>query len=409
MHLIHFDIGHAGGVPGDLTRFMVKFEYIRTEEPTAPSWLHTAPEWPLETMEDMCIADQPRMPALWESVWRWMLTGREQGTGEASSAGAGVDRAACMDVLRAMDPDRPYAEPLTAAYDLVASCSGAEDALRELAEEMLQLLLSHEQRSKPIDALARLSMAKPDDKEVRHEARGAHAQLKRKWNDGGANVMELASYALVAIGSPSVPFLLSELGNEDEWVRVNVAWALGELGFAQATEASAAPLADYIVNDPSQAVVRTAVDAAGTYGSGAPEHVQGIIVEALATLVENVRDGAAREHQDSWLINPYAARRPELVQPALKSLPGKVNQHMVMTMVAQTFIKLAPAAARSERGLAALKYTLAYGAAQCGYASDMATEALLRTGSADALSHAVEFMRNAQFDGTLAPGRGRMF
>lgn len=170
----------AGGIPGDLTRFMVKFEYIRTEEPTAPSWLHTAREWPLETMEAMCIADQPRMPALWESVWRWMLAGREQGTGEASSAGAGVDRAACMDVLRAMDPDRPYAEPLTAAYDLVASCSGAEDALHELTEEILQLLLSHEQHSKPIDALTHLSITKPNDKKVRHKAQNTHAQLKRK-------------------------------------------------------------------------------------------------------------------------------------------------------------------------------------------------------------------------------------
>ena len=95
-----------------------------------------------------------------------------------------------------------------------ASCGDDESALSELAQEMLQVLLAHEQRSKPIDALARLSMAKPDDEDVRHEARGAHAQLKRKWNDGGANATELASYALVAIGSPSVPFLLSQLNNE---------------------------------------------------------------------------------------------------------------------------------------------------------------------------------------------------
>jgi hypothetical protein len=218
------------------------------------------------------------------------------------------------------------------------------------------------------------------------------------------------SLALVAIGSPSAPLLLSELDDEDEWVRVNVAWALGELGFAQATEASAAPLADFIVTATVHRMLLSAPRSTRlTYGSVAPEHVQDAIVEALATLVENVRDGAAREHQDSWLINSYAARCPELVEPVLKSLPGKVNQHMVMAMVAQTFIKLAPAVARSERGLVALKYTLAYSAAQCGYASDMATEALLRTGSADALSHAIEFMRNAQFDGTLAPGRGRMF
>ena len=76
--------------------------------------------------------------------------------------------------------DRPYSEPLTAAYDLVASCGDDEGALHELAQEMLQVLLAHEQRSKPIDALARLSMARPDDEDVRHEARGLVAQRAGK-------------------------------------------------------------------------------------------------------------------------------------------------------------------------------------------------------------------------------------
>ena len=73
VHLIHFDIGHAGGLPGHLTRFMVKFEYVRTEEPGAgpPSWEHTSPEWPIESMEAMCLhPSQPRMPALWNHIWR---------------------------------------------------------------------------------------------------------------------------------------------------------------------------------------------------------------------------------------------------------------------------------------------------------------------------------------------------
>ena len=204
------------------------------------------------------------------------------------------------------------------------------------------------------------------------------------------------------------------------------------------------------------------------FASGAPDHVQDTIVAAICTLVEGIRDGGARETQDEWIKHPWGARltkwMDELdallgnsvaasVQPAVKTrllekhsengnlksediakvaelivgmdetaleaaagtdvLPvpfdRKQNAMMVMTCAAQTFIKLAPRVARSERGLAALLFCLEYGDARCGYASAMATEALLRSGSTDALMYAVEYMRNAQWDGSLAPGRGRMF
>jgi hypothetical protein len=70
-----------GNTTADFTRFMLKFQFYRTEPPRSPSWRHESPEW------RVAPASSPRPPLLpvWLAVWRWML-GADDVVGVVSSA-----------------------------------------------------------------------------------------------------------------------------------------------------------------------------------------------------------------------------------------------------------------------------------------------------------------------------------
>jgi hypothetical protein len=68
--LIHYDIWHRS-TPNilDQPRYMLKFEFMRTEAPAVPSWDNQELHWSTPTSIDLPIA---RHELIWEETWNWL-------------------------------------------------------------------------------------------------------------------------------------------------------------------------------------------------------------------------------------------------------------------------------------------------------------------------------------------------
>lgn len=99
---------------------------------------------------------------------------------------------------------------------------------------------------------------------------GNPGMMERADGWGNPNVMEDAAFALAAIGRPAVPQLAEALGSDSEWLRVNAAFALGDI-CAAAGEAVLALCR--CLEDESFRVVRTAADSLGMIHAGQSDSV----------------------------------------------------------------------------------------------------------------------------------------
>ena len=119
--LIHYDIWHRStpnllGTP----RFMLKFEFMRTAAPVAPSWNNQERSWSAIEQEAGAVV-QPTIVG--EEVWNWL-------SGDIGSlAGSKADDASAIAELysKLTGDDEPSA--LSAAYELAARGTGGTDTL----------------------------------------------------------------------------------------------------------------------------------------------------------------------------------------------------------------------------------------------------------------------------------------
>ncbi|OCT15604.1 phytanoyl-CoA dioxygenase [Paenibacillus pectinilyticus] len=118
--LIHYDIWHRS-TPNVLgqPRYMLKFEFMRTEMPQAPSWNNVESEWRKPEGLKLPIAEHDLM---WEESWYW-LSGR---------VGSLADTVVSdQDRIHALAAELSGFEPLAinAAYTLAASGQSGVEAL----------------------------------------------------------------------------------------------------------------------------------------------------------------------------------------------------------------------------------------------------------------------------------------
>ncbi len=67
--IMHFDIAHSVFFNHqDLARYGMKFVYMRTEEPTQPSWYNTDDQWQLP--ETNLVSDDHEI--MWTYIWNWL-------------------------------------------------------------------------------------------------------------------------------------------------------------------------------------------------------------------------------------------------------------------------------------------------------------------------------------------------
>lgn len=231
--LADFDVGHAG-TPNrtDTSRYMLKFVALRTANPSKPSWNAQDRSWvtpkELRTPTDI--------PTTWETLWDW-LHGCSLATTSMAQSSNGIPQ-----LLEQMD-SADNAERLTAIYELVRM---GEPAISSLVSKLLSSGGLNRHESPAHDDPSFYAM--PLDHTERRFSR-------RQF------VPEDTAIALGLIGKPTLPHLEPLLKHADPWVRINAAYAIGEVGANVSRETS--DLVGELLDDEYQQVIRAAADALG--------------------------------------------------------------------------------------------------------------------------------------------------
>ncbi|WP_235941298.1 HEAT repeat domain-containing protein [Paenibacillus puerhi] len=216
--LIHYDIWHRStpNVLGN-PRYMLKFEFMRTQAPAKPSWDAQGVPWstPAGLAPGMTAHDRQ-----WEETWSWL-------SGSIGSiAGTRPDDATAIRELALQLEDAYEPHALNAAYELASRGKGGVEAL-----------------------LAAL----------KHER---------------TEVSRLAAYGLSVSGKEAVPGLTAALDEAREATVVHAAFALGEL---RQLAALAVPKLIGLLEGPSADIRRAVVETLGMIGPDAPGAVNGLI------------------------------------------------------------------------------------------------------------------------------------
>jgi HEAT repeat protein len=320
--LVHFDLAHGGSLNvSNRTRFMAKFVFARTEEPTEPTWDCHHPVWQCPPAGH--VADD--LEIVWRAQWDWHC-GRTNGTAHRPAHPAGMSQ-----------------DEVAEAAALLIRTMGEAEPARQNAIYMLAQL-----GAPAIPLLVDELLCGPTS----------------GWSES-ATVMENATYALAAMGEPAVGSLTRLLSHEDEWVRINAIFALGEIGKAArpAIEMLCAAL-----QDPSYAVVRTALDAIGHIGGDPAQIVPAI--EAVLTRSD-----------------------PEWQTPIERnwSAQDQVRINAVMALVRLGYPEAIPLVAGILDD-------------PCGYVGGFGIEYLLRQGTPESLEAASEYLYRHRWDNTLQSG-----
>ena len=236
--LIAFDIAHAAlSNLTDASRYMVKFIFLRTRTPVGPSWDGGEVEW---------RAPETRLgrydhTETWSYIWDWMRGAPRFANGNASSS---KDVQKWMGFLH--DTDQEIR--LKAIYTLAAM--GA-DAIGPLKASLLGNTGQQREYTCPYMIDKSGAFVPIGDPNV------------RRWNDVAYTLQDEA-YALGAMGEAAVEPLMELLGHDDAWIRINAAFALGEIG---PPAARAMPELAKLLDDERHQVGRATLDAMGCIGT----------------------------------------------------------------------------------------------------------------------------------------------
>ena len=268
--IVHYDLWHRA-TPNRTARnrYMVKFLFVRLEEPDGPSWDATGKPW-----TENGRAEAP----IWHSMWTW-YGGR--------SEGLAIDSGEQAALLQALMGDAEEASQ-AAAYALGRAGEPAVgpliDCLRQGAEHVRRNAGYGLAAAGPaaVEALAQACAA--GDPAVRLAAvdslgdmgrAGASAvpALQGALGDASDKVRGHAAEALGAMGAlpPAVLEELAEtLSDDDEWVRRNAALGLARLGpAAEAVQ----PAVVAALNDPNRYVSAKAAKTLERIGTPAATEI----------------------------------------------------------------------------------------------------------------------------------------
>ena len=240
--IIHYDLWHrASPNRSNRQRYMLKFLFERTTEPSRPSWRNADPGW-------TAPAGNPgRHQGLYEGLWHW-------------NRGAGTARK-----------------------------SGPQNG--KTAEALEEDLLGGDERTR-IDAGYGLGAL----------GETALPRLTRALQTGSSEIGRHAAIGLSSLGGAAVPNLVEALDHDSSRVRADAAYALADLGPAvwqdllhadTNARRSAAAALTAVLGDESDQVRSNAAEALGTIAEPLQEAVAGL-AGLLGDSDITVRDNAAR-------------------------------------------------------------------------------------------------------------------
>jgi len=261
--LVNFDVWHrATANTSNRKRHMLKFQFLRMQEPIEPNWQRTDEDWQ-QVAEDA-------HPGLSAHIWHWLA-------GAPATNARSVDDAAALISILQNDDEK--------------QCIDTAYALGHLGDCAVPAL---------IDALRLEALAKAESK-----------QAKAPANVQGGNPADLdTAHALSAIGPAAVPALIEELASADWPLRSAAADILGNLGLESRT---ATPALNRALTDENRWVRRNAAEALGTIS---PENE-----ESAALLAKALKDGDEQVRRNAALalakIGPAAASAVSALRASL--------------------------------------------------------------------------------------------
>ena len=234
--IVHYDLWHRA-MPNrsNKKRYMLKFLFVRLDEPQTPLWKSGANDW-----DALTAGGTSEHPELWESLWEWY-------NGEQNGTSNGVATAE-VDSLVAALSSTDERDRLNAAYRLGRVGSAAVPALREVLHSKSEVL------------------------------------------------REYAGYGLSLIGAPAIPTLIDAIRGTDAAVRTSATFALADMGKAAQ---EAIPALAAAAQDGSEWVRRHATEGLGLIGQQVSKGTDlSEAVEVLTSGLRDdyywVRDNAAR-------------------------------------------------------------------------------------------------------------------
>ncbi|WP_282936513.1 HEAT repeat domain-containing protein [Paenibacillus sp. RC67] len=279
--LIHYDIWHRS-TPNILgkPRYMLKFEFMRTEAPTAPSWDCIDPEWKQPASFSTNIVEHEEM---WKDTWNW-LSGQVGSLADTVQADSAQVQELAAQLEDAFEPNA-----INAAYGLAAmGAQGIEALLQGLHNENAKVsrTSAYGLSAAGAGAVAGLEAALTDERvetvvhavfalgELRHLASFSIPKLLELL-DASTNVVirQAVAEALAMIGTPTeqvVDGLISCLQDEDVQVRFTAGLSLCRMG---AAADKAVPALEHVLEDDNRYVRGHAAEALHYIGTDAAKNV----------------------------------------------------------------------------------------------------------------------------------------
>jgi hypothetical protein len=235
--LLAYDIAHAAlSNHTDESRYMLKFQFMRMANPIEPSWRGGKNGWQ-PPQDRMGRFDHNKA---WAYIWDWLCGAPRAGTVQASPDNV----QGWVGALNTVDQEAR----LHAIYQLAEA--GA-DAIGPLRESLLQNAGLEREFTCPYHV----------------DQDGAYVPVgdpnERRWNDVAYTLQDEA-YALGAMGEVAVQPLVELLKHDDDWIKINAAFALGEIGAPAAS--AMADLTELLHHELHQ-VVRVSLDAMAGIGT----------------------------------------------------------------------------------------------------------------------------------------------
>ena len=341
--IMHFDMVHSylqNYVP--LNRYGMKFVFMRTEQPTAPSWDSETDIWqPPEVNHVPYDAE-----ILWTYIWNWM-SGKTD-LYETDRPDTTVDVAAAVAALKTDDPN----------------------VRMKTANEL---------------GFWRSLQAKTCSKKVRTNAAEAVPALVDALEDSYEPVRRNAIYALGAIGEPTVELLVDALGSEKEAFDMEPILHICDAahGLAATGASETVPALIAALQDEHENVRASAAYTLGEMGPVAAEAVDGLI----ALLTDESEE--VRRHATSALgmIKVPVSK----TVPALAEVLEDREDTDLAFFAAQALTRIGPDATEA---IPALREALM---SESAYVRGFSSEALGRIGTAEALQALVPFLRTARW------------
>ncbi|MDR6550522.1 HEAT repeat domain-containing protein [Paenibacillus qinlingensis] len=282
MVLVHFDLWHKASLNiSNIDRYMLKFQFLRLQAPTSPSWNHQQKE--LLIPEGLPAVHK----TLWQDVWQWL---------RGDDASKQVRQVASEERLVALRQQLENEDPFNrgcAADEL--GLLGVEAA--SCASSLAPLVNDHTETTALNAAYALGQLGTP----------GVGA-LIQQMTVGSKLAAERAAYGLHGAGVQAIPQLLRMLHHEDQHRRALAVFVLGMIGSSEGEVVSSLISS---LHDESEWVRRHAVEALGLLKHPGEHAVSAIAKVLLASLQDELN--ADTLHKESTKPNanfqPYITNK----------------------------------------------------------------------------------------------------